>query len=391
VAHRFGRHVPQRTKQILGAVAGLLAVVTVVGIVLLRPTGEERPNLQGLGFVSEVYDARVLEVTEQPCEGQMEPGVTCRRVAFELLEGPDEGASVAQEFVETPSTPDLAAGDAVMLARDPNAPPEFQYRFVDRDRGTVLLWLAAAFAVAVVALGRLRGITALAGLAVSMAVLLTFVLPAVLDGRNPLAVAIVGSAAIAFLALYLAHGFSTMTTVALLGTLASLALTAILANLFVSLAELSGFASEEAVVVQLGAARIDLAGIILGGVVIGALGAIDDMTVTQASAVWELRAADPRMSRRALARAGLRIGRDHVASTVNTLALAYAGASMPVLLLLILSQQSLVTVASGEVIATEVIRTLVGSIGLVAAVPITTWLAAVAAPPALPEQPRPER
>jgi uncharacterized membrane protein len=390
VAHRFGRHVPRRTKQILGVVAGVLALATVVGVVLLRPTGEERPSLQGLGFVSEVYDARVLEVTEQPCEGQPEPGVMCRRVAFELLEGPDEGASVAQEFVQTPSTPDLATGDEVMLARDPNAPPEFQYRFVDRDRGNVLLWLAAAFAVAVVALGRLRGIMALAGLAVSIGVLLTFVLPAVLDGRDPLAVAIVGSAAIAFLALYLAHGFSTMTTVALLGTLASLALTALLANLFVGLAELSGFASEEAVVVQLGAARIDLAGIILGGVVIGALGAIDDMTVTQASAVWELRAADPRMSRRSLARAGLRIGRDHVASTVNTLALAYAGASMPVLLLLILSQQSLVTVASGEVIATEVIRTLVGSIGLVAAVPVTTWLAAAAAPPALPERsPRP--
>jgi uncharacterized membrane protein len=251
----------------------------------------------------------------------------------------------------------------------------------------VLLWLAGAFALAVVALGRLRGVTALAGLAVSIAVLLMFVLPAVLDGRNPLAVAVVGSAAIAFLALYLAHGFSTMTTVALLGTLASLGLTAVLANLFVGLAELSGFASEEAVVVQLGAARIDLAGIILGGVVIGALGAIDDMTVTQASAVWELRAADPRMSRRSLARAGMRIGRDHVASTVNTLALAYAGASMPVLLLLILSRQALVTVASGEVIATELIRTLVGSIGLVAAVPVTTWLAAAAAPPALGEPP----
>jgi uncharacterized membrane protein len=150
----------------------------------------------------------------------------------------------------------------------------------------------------------------------------------------------------------------------------------------VGLAQLSGFASEEAVVVQVGAARIDLAGIILGGVVIGALGAIDDMTVTQASAVWELRAANPSMSRRSLARSGLRIGRDHVASTVNTLALAYAGASMPVLLLLVLSGQAVATVVSGEVIATEIVRTLVGSIGLVAAVPLTTWLAAAAVPAA---------
>jgi uncharacterized membrane protein len=382
VAHRWGRQVPKRRQRILGAAAALLAVATLAGMVVLRPTGERRPSLRGLGFVSEVYSADVIGVEEGPCEGQPEAEVTCRRVAFELREGPDAGRGAAQEFVQTPSTPDLAVGDEVLLAHDPQAAPGFTYRFVDRNRGSLLLWLAAAFGVAVVALGRLRGFTALAGLAASIAVLLMFVLPAILDGRNPLAVAVVGSAAIAFLALYMAHGFTTMTTVALLGTLGSLALTAILADAFVELAQLSGFASEEAVIVQIGAARIDLAGIILGGVVIGALGAIDDMTVTQASAVWELRAADPRMSRRSLARAGLRIGRDHVASTVNTLALAYAGASMPVLLLLVLSRQSLGTLVSGEVLATEIIRTLVGSIGLVAAVPLTTWLAASAVTPA---------
>ncbi|MGH2676334.1 MAG: YibE/F family protein, partial [Actinomycetota bacterium] len=382
MAHRFGRHVPPRTKRILAGVAAVLAVATVAGIALLRPTGERRPSLQGLGFVSEVYPAEVIDVGDLPCEGQPEAAVTCRRVAFDITGGPDAGGTAAQEFVQTPSTPDLAVGDRVLLARDPQAPPGFRYRFVDRDRGGLLFWLAVAFAAAVVALGRLRGLAALAGLTVSIGVLLWFVLPAVLDGRNPLAVAVVGSAAIAFLALYLAHGFSTMTTVALLGTLASLGLTAGLASVVVGLARLSGFASEEAVVVQIGAAQIDLAGIILGGVVIGALGAIDDMTVTQASAVWELRAANPWSSRRSLAAAGMRIGRDHIASTVNTLALAYAGASMPVLLLLILSRQPLSGVVSGEVLATEIVRTLVGSIGLVAAVPLTTWLAAAAAPAA---------
>ena len=380
VAHRYGRHVPTRTKRILVGLAVGFAVGTAIGIVLLRPTGEPRAGLQGLGFVSEVYSGRVIGVEDIPCQGQPEPGVMCRRVAFSIEEGPDSGGTAAQEFVQTPSTPDLAEGDRILLARDPQAPPGFQYRFVDRDRGWLLFGLAIAFALTVVALGRLRGLTALAGLAVSIGVLLWFVLPAILDGRNPLAVAVVGSAAIAFLALYLAHGFTTMTTVALLGTLGALALTAGLASAAVELAELSGFASEEAVVVQIGAARIDLAGIILGGVVIGALGAIDDMTVTQASAVWELRAANPRTSRRSLAAAGLRIGRDHVASTVNTLALAYAGASMPVLLLLVLSRQPFTSVVSGEVLATEILRTLVGSIGLVAAVPLTTWLAAAAVP-----------
>ena len=373
---------PARTRSALVAAAVVVGVLTLAGLVLLRPTGERRPDLSGLGFVSDVYDAEVVAVRAQPCEGQPQEGVRCRRVTFELRQGPDAGDLVTQELVATPTTPVLEAGDAVMLAYQPGAEADFRYRFVDRDRGAILLWLALAFAAAVVALGRLRGLAALAGLAVSVAVLLRFVLPAVLDGRNPLAVAVVGSAAIAFLALYLAHGFTTMTTVALLGTISALALVAALSQIFVGLAEISGFASEEAVVVQLGSSRIDLAGIILGGMVIGALGAIDDMTVTQASAVWELRAADPGMPRASLVRAGLRIGRDHVASTVNTLALAYAGASMPVLLLLILSQQSIATVVSGEVIATELLRTLVGSIGLVAAVPITTWLAAAAAPAA---------
>jgi uncharacterized membrane protein len=368
----------------LTVTAGVLGMATVIGIVLLRPSGEERPSLRGLGFVSDVYDAEVVVAEDVPCQGQTDPGVACRRVAFELLEGPHPGRTVAQELVVTSTTPDLTAGDRVMLAYDATAAPEFQYRFVDKDRGGTLLILAVVFAAAVVALGGLRGAAALAGLAVSLLVLLMFILPAIIEGRDPLAVAIVGSAAIAFLALYLAHGFTTMTTVALLGTLGSLALTAILASVFVGVAELSGFASEEAIIVQIGAARVDLAGIILGGVVIGALGAIDDMTVTQASAVWELRATNPRMGRRALARSGLRIGRDHVASTVNTLALAYAGASMPVLLLLILSQQSLATVVSGEVIATEILRTLVGSIGLVAAVPLTTWLASSAVAPTAP-------
>jgi uncharacterized membrane protein len=385
MAHRFGTHVAARTRTTLAVLAVVLAGATVLGIVVLRPTGERRPDLRGLGFISEVTGAEVIRAQDVPCQGQPEAGITCRRVTFELTEGDDRGEFVNQELVLTGTTPRLEVGDAVVLAHDPQALPEFEYRFVDRDRGGVLLWLALLFAVAVVLMGRLRGLAALAGLAVSLAVLLTFILPAILDGRSPLAVAIVGSAAIAFLALYLAHGFSVMTTVALLGTLSSLALTAVLAQVFVGLARISGFASEEAIVVQIGAAQVDLVGIILGGVVIGALGAIDDMTVTQASAVWELRAANPRMGRAALIGSGLRIGRDHVASTVNTLALAYAGASMPVLLLLILSRQSLGTVANGEVIAMEILRTLVGSIGLVAAVPITTWLAALAAP-AAPEQ-----
>ena len=387
--HEHAFEVPARTRRMLRAAAIGLAVVTAIGVFLLRPGDpDERPDIARLGATSTFYDATVADVEPDACVGIGGTDVYCERVSFELKSGPDKGTTIGLDFPASASTPSFAIGDDVVLSYAVEAEPGFQYQFADRQRKPTLLWLAALFALAVVVLGRLRGIAALVGLAASVVVLLGFVLPAIIDGRSPIWVAVTGAAVISFLALYMAHGLGPMTTVALLGTLCSLALTAVLAVVFMAIADFTGFASEEAVFLQAAGGAIDLNGLTLAGVVIGALGALDDMTVTQASAVWELRAADPGMPRGTLTRAGLRIGRDHVASTVNTLALAYAGASMPVLLLLVLSQQPIGTVISGEVLATEIIRTLVGSIGLVAAVPVTTWLAAAVAPGAA--GPRPE-
>jgi uncharacterized membrane protein len=278
-----------------------------------------------------------------------------------------------------------------VLSYDPDAAPGFEYQYADRQRRPVLLWLTLLFAAAVIALGRWRGVAALAGLGASIAVILQFVLPAVLDGRSPVLVAVVGASAIAYLALYLAHGPRTRTTVALLGTLGALALTVVLASIFTALAQFSGVSSEEAALVRIGAENVSLSGLVLGGMVIGALGALDDMTVTQTSAVWELRAANPGLTRRELSRSAMRIGRDHVASTVNTLALAYAGAALPILILLVQSRQSLGAVANSEIVAIEIVRTLVGSIGLVASVPLTTWLATRVAGSAAPPEVRRRR
>ena len=386
-ARRAPDGVPLRTRRTLAAVAAVLAIATLAGILLLRPRGSTRSDLEAVGvsLPAEVYEGRILSVRQGPCQGTTpDQNIICSRVDVRLREGPDAGRTVSLERPISEGSIAYGRGDDVVLAYEPRAPEELRYRIVDRQRKTPLIWLAILFAVVVVALGRFRGVAALGGLAATFVVLLLFVLPAILDGRSPLLVSVVGASAIAFLALYLAHGFGPKTTVALLGTVASLVLTAVLASVFVEAAQISGLASEEATIVRIGAAQIDLAGLILGGVVIGALGAIDDMTVTQASAVWELRTANPEMSRSDLVSSGLRIGRDHVAATVNTLFLAYAGASMPLLILFILSRQSLVTVANGEVVATEIIRTLVGSVGLVASVPITTWLAARIAPAPLP-------
>jgi uncharacterized membrane protein len=357
-----------------------LALVTLVAMVVLRPTGENRPDRETLGVTNDFYDARVAAIEEVECPGAVQEGAICATVTFELLEGPDAGREVTQEFYDLGVSVRLEVGAKVVMAYTEGVDPAFEYSFADQQRKPVLVWLAVAFAVVVVLLGRWRGVAALGGLVGSLAVLLWFILPAILDGRSPLMVAIVGSIAIAFLALYVAHGFTTMTTIALLGTVASLLLTAVLAVVVVDAAAFSGFASEEAGFLQLGAAQIDVRGLVLAGIVIGALGAIDDMTVTQASAVWELHVANPEYGTRHLYRSAMQIGRDHVASTVNTLFLAYAGASLPLMLLFVIGEQALGSVANFEVVAVEIVRTLVGSIGLVAAVPLTTWLASVVAP-----------
>jgi len=357
-------------------IAGALACATAIGIVALWPSGGGLGLDDDIGLVSEVYDGTVTGVTRGPCAGTpADAGADCSTVSVRLDQGPDEGRERVIELADSPTTPELTEGDEIVLAYNPDAEPGFEYQYADRQRRPVLLGLALLFAAAVVALGRWRGIAALAALGFAIVVLLVFVLPAILDGTSPVLVAVVGSSAIAFLALYLTIGFRPMTTVALLGTLASLACTVALAAVFTELAQLSGAVSDEAALVALGTAQISLSDLVLAGMVIGALGALDDVTVTQASAVWELRAAEPTMNRSGMFRAGLRIGRDHVSSAVNTLVLAYAGAALPLLLLFTETGQSLGAVANSEVVAAEIVRALVGSIGLVLAVPFTTALA----------------
>ena len=240
-----------------------------------------------------------------------------------------------------------------------------------------------------VVFGRWRGLFALAGLVVSFAVLVRFILPAILIGKNPVAVSVVGAAAIMFAVLYLAHGINARTTTAVLGTVGALFLTGILAWIFLAGTHLTGMADEESGLLAASLSGVSLRGLLLGGVVIGSLGVLDDVTVTQASCVWELHQANPALGFQRLYAAGLRIGRDHIASTVNTLVMAYAGASLPLLVLFTLSSRHLGDVLTSEIVAQEIVRTLVGSIGLVSAVPITTALAAFVADRSLHREPVP--
>jgi len=202
-----------------------------------------------------------------------------------------------------------------------------------------------------------------------------------LEGRSPVAVAVCGSAAILFVVLYLAHGLSIRTSTALLGTLAALGATAALGSAATAAAHLTGRSNEVNNELQAAGVQVSITGLILCGLIVGALGVLNDVTVTQASAVWELSAADPDAGWRKLFASGMRIGRDHIASTIYTLvfAYAYAGAALPLLLLFTVSGRTTHDVLTGDEIAGEVIRGLVGGAGLLLAVPLTTFVAAVVA------------
>ncbi len=365
---------PSAARIVLGVVIAC-AVLTVVGLIALWPRGasdigaEQRDLL-----VDEPIEATVRAVTEADCEySSPEDPQRCRFVELDLPSGAD--GSTPGFSVPVDGGAPIDRGDPIFVSRLELPDGQVVYSFFDHQRRTPLLVLGVLFMAAVIALGRWRGLGAIAGLAVSLVVLTSFLLPAILRGSSPVLAAVIAASVIAFVALYLAHGRSVSTSVALLGTFAALLVTVAVSWLFAATAKFSGLTDDSAFYLQALGGSIDVRGIVLAGFVIGALGVLDDVTVTQVSAVWELRLAQPALGRTELYRSALRIGRDHISSTVNTLFLAYAGAALPLLLLFTESGQRIGVVTSQEIVATEIVRSLAGSIGLVSAVPITTWLA----------------
>jgi uncharacterized membrane protein len=356
-----------------------IGVATVVGLVVLWPA-DTKPvtTLEGESFFGERVEADVFAVVTGDCTYATKPGqFTCDTAKFVVTSGSPKGDRDSLELPVGAGGPRLKADDHVVLYYGFDAPEGARYQFADFQRSSPMLVLVGIFCVVVVAFGRWRGFFAIVGVAISMVVLVGFILPALLNGESPIWVALVGTSTVALLALYLAHGLSERTSVAVLGTVSSLLLTCILGVVFVRLTNLTGLGGEEVGFLQAFGGKLDFSGLLLAGMVIGALGVLDDVTVTQVSAIWELREAQPQATARELYLAGVRIGRDHIASTVNTLVLAYAGASLPLLLLFRIAGQRLGDVLTSESIAIEIVRALVGSIGLVASVPITTGLAAL--------------
>ncbi|MBW0106820.1 YibE/F family protein, partial [Pseudonocardia sp. KRD291] len=366
----------RRVRILLAALLIPCALATAVGVFLLWPGAAPTPTVPP----QQTVRAEVLATQATDCTPGSGSG-GCTGVTVAMTDGPRAGRDLVQLVPSEPSTPRFAVGDEVVLAYSGgDADDPGSYQITDFQRGTSLLWLAGAFALAVLALGRWRGLAALVALGLSFVILALFVLPSILGGNDPLAVAVTGACLIMFVVLYLSHGFSARTSCAVLGTLVSLALIGLLGSVFSAATRLTGLDDTTANLIgTLGNVPIDARGLVLAGLVIGALGVLDDVTVTQASAVWELRDANPSMGPGQLFAAGMRIGRDHVSSAVNTLVLAYAGAALPLMLLFTVSAAGVGQILTSQDVATEIVRTLVGSIGLVASVPVTTGLAALVA------------
>jgi uncharacterized membrane protein len=377
----------QRRRNVV-IVLGLLAVfailigTTVLGIVVNWPHSSKIGSTQTLRQ-PKTYHADVVGLHSTRCQV---PGARgCSIVTVKLTSGHDKGLLTSLRFGDTGSDAHVGLGDRVLVYKNP-LPANAQlagsrvspYSFSDFQRGRPLIWLLVAFAIVVVAAGRFHGLRALVGLVASLAMVVFFIVPAISDGRPPLQVAAFGALGVMLLTVPLVHGGGAKSLAACLGTALALLLTLGLADVFTSLAHLSGLTTDEAVYLQ-STTHVSIRGLLLAGMVIGSLGVLGDTTVTQASTVMALRRANPGLTWAGLVQHASAVGRDHIAATVNTLVLAYTGAALPILLIFSIGNTSFGSAVNSEAVAEPIVATLVGSIGLIAAVPVTTALAALLA------------
>jgi len=341
-----------------------------------------RVQLPGDGFSTfgaDTVRAEVLQIIE---EGQIDLGgkaQTYQIARINILEGDYSGIMMEIDYGKRQIRSDdylLKPGDKIIVTISKTPDNIVNAYFVDYVRTTPILWLTFIFAIAIVLISQWKGIRAMLSMAFSLYIIIGYIIPHILNGDDPLTVSIIGSIILLGISLYLTYGWTLKTHAAVLSMIMVLVITGILSGLFVVFAKLNGSGDENVMfLMQLSESPINLRGLFLGGLIIGALGVLDDLVTTQAAAVFELHHANPSLGFRGLYESAMRIGQDHVAATVNTLVLAYAGASLPMLLMFSLGRGDYGYIVNFSFIAEEIVRTLVGSLGLIAAVPLTTVVA----------------
>jgi len=359
----------RRARVVLAALVVPLLIATIIGLVALWPRGETILGTMPLAADGASFERGIVTAV---------PGTEGAEIVVEITTGEHEGQETSIQAPPDVLAHGVEVGDQVRLLYVASAAASGSpFIFVDFVRDVPVLLLVALYVLVVALVARWRGLAAIVGLAASLAVVGVFVVPALSMGTSPLLVALVGASTMMFLAVYLAHGISIRTTTALLGTFAGLAITTLLGWWGIGAGNLVGSGSEEAFMAFTTFPGVSLSALLLCGIVIAGLGALNDVTITQASAVWELHATDPGAGRARVFGRAMRIGRDHIASTVYTLAFAYVGTSLPLLMVGAIYDRTLTEfLMSGEIVE-EVVRTLVSSIGLVLAIPATTAISAL--------------
>ncbi len=366
-----------------GFMRRFLFVLCILLVVVMQPFSSVNAQNSASENQDDTLEASVVKILE---EKQITPEGGDALQLYQKLEliittGRLTGKTVIVENGMYPmaNVPRYESKDRVVLTRTADlSGGEDTYYITDYVRRDVLLLLFILFIAAAVVIGRWRGFMSLLGMALSFLVIFKFILPQISAGADPVLIAIIGSLIMVPVTFYFSHGLNKKTSVSILGTLISLVLTGILATIFVEMAKLTGFSTEEASFLQtFYPGVINIKGLLLAGIIIGGLGVFDDITISQASIVAELKHASGRIQWTELYRRAMNVGHDHIASMVNTLVLVYTGAAMPLLLLFINNPRPFSQIINYEFIAEEIIRTLVASIGLILAVPITTFIAAV--------------
>ncbi len=343
----------------------------------------ELPQMAASGFGSQTARAQVVEIIET---GEIDLGGTTQPyevMRIELLEGEYKGILMEIDYGRRQLRAEgiaFAPGDEILVTVGVRPDGIVTAYFTEFVRIGPLLVLLGVFVTAILLISRWKGLRSLTAMAFSLTVIINFIIPHILSGQDPVRASIIGASVLLAVTLYVTYGWTLKTHASALGMLLALVITGTLAWAFVLLTRLSGQGSEDALfLLQMSDVQINLRGLLLGGMIIGALGVLDDLVTTQSAAVFEMHAANPALGLRALFGRAMRIGQDHVAATVNTLVLAYAGASLPMLLLFTLGRGNYARLVNFEFVAEEIVRTLVGSLGLIAAVPLTTLIAAALA------------
>lgn len=358
--------------------------VIIVASWATKPELPTRTQEENLDYSSETFDGRVLQVqpVEQSSADQMGGQGTAQMVMVEIIKGERKGNVIQVEYgggmIMTASR-QVHEGDRVLVEHSVSSMGD-RYYITDFYRLPSLFILAIVFVAATVVVGRWVGLRSLLSMGFTVMIILLFMLPRLCAGQNPVLVCVIGALLATAPSLYLTYGWKLKTHSALIGIMLSLVVTSLIAAVSVDWGRLTGFSSDESTfLLALLETPIDMRALVLGGIIVGALGVLDDVCVSQASATFELKQANPALNWRGLFRHGMIIGRDHIASMVNTLMMAYVGAAMPLFLLLLTSNVSLSQMINREMLAEEIIRTLAGSLGLILAVPITSAFASLIA------------